>query len=181
MGFALSDSISPAICGEEQIINPRIYHTIKEVKNGAGAAPIKTPRGWLHIAHGVRACASGLRYVLYVFVTDLRDPTRVIAEPGGYFIAPYKSEYIGDVMNVIFSNGIAVRGEEIFIYYAACDTRLHVATTRMEVLLDYAFNNQADAGTTGACTRQRIALVEQNLAYAAQQGLQVGQESSWRI
>lgn len=180
MGFALSESINPAVCGEEQIINKRVYHTIKEVKNGAGAAPIKTPKGWLHVAHGVRACASGLRYVLYVFVTDLDDPTKVIAEPGGYFIAPYKGEYIGDVMNVIFSNGIAVRGDEIFIYYAACDTRLHVATTTMEVLLDYAFNNPPDALATGACTRQRIGLVEKNLEYARRQGLQVGQESAWR-
>jgi len=180
MGFALSESTNPAICGPEQIINKRVYHTIKEVKNGAGAAPIKTPRGWLHVAHGVRACASGLRYVLYVYVTDLDDPTKVIAEPGGYFIAPYKSEYVGDVMNVIFSNGIAVRGDEIFIYYAACDTRLHVATTTMDRLLDYAFNNPHDALTTGACTRQRIELIRKNLAYAEQHGLQCGQEAHWR-
>lgn len=174
VGFALSDSTDPAVCGEEQIINRRLYHTIKEVKNGAGAAPIKTPKGWLHVAHGVRACASGLRYVLYVFVTDLNDPTRVIAEPGGYFIAPYKSEYFGDVMNVVFSNGIAVRGHDIFIYYASADTRLHVATTTMDVLLDYAFNNPPDALTTGACTRQRIALIEKNLTYAEATGLKIG-------
>ena len=180
MGFALSESTNPAECGEEKIINRRVYHTIKEVKNGAGAAPIKTPKGWLHVAHGVRACASGLRYVLYVYVTDLNDPTKVIAEPGGYLIAPYKGEYIGDVMNVIFSNGIAVRGDEIFIYYAACDTRLHVATTTMDVLLDYAFNNPEDALTTGACTRQRIDLVQKNLSYAQEHGLDLGQESTWR-
>ena len=180
MGFALSESTNPAECGEEKIINRRVYHTIKEVKNGAGAAPIKTPKGWLHVAHGVRACASGLRYVLYVYVTDLNDPTKVIAEPGGYLIAPYKGEYIGDVMNVIFSNGIAVRGDEIFIYYAACDTRLHVATTTMDVLLDYAFNNPEDALTTGACTRQRIDLVQKNLSYAKEHGLDLGQESTWR-
>jgi len=175
MGFALSESVNPAVCGEEQIINKRVYHTIKEVKNGAGAAPIKTPRGWLHVAHGVRACASGLRYVLYVYVTDLDDPTKVIAEPGGYLVAPYKDEYVGDVMNVIFSNGIAVRGEEVYIYYASCDTRLHVAKTDIPRLLDYAFNNEPDAGHTGACTRQRIALVERNLAYAEKVGLYVGQ------
>jgi 4-O-beta-D-mannosyl-D-glucose phosphorylase len=179
IGFALSDSINPAICGKEKIINQRTYHTIKEVKNGAGAAPIKTPKGWLHIAHGVRACASGLRYVLYVFVTDLNDPAKVIAEPGGYFIAPYRDEYVGDVMNVIFSNGVAVRGDEIHIYYAACDSRLHVATTTMDRLLDYAFNTPPDGLTTGACTRQRIELIERNLAYAAAKHLDLGQESTW--
>ncbi|MGF1452028.1 MAG: glycosidase [Opitutales bacterium] len=180
MGFALSEGVNPAICGEEQIINKREYHTIKEVKNGAGAAPIKTQKGWLHIAHGVRACASGLRYVLYIYVTDLNDPTKVVAEPSGYFIAPYKDEYIGDVMNVIFSNGIAVRGEEVFVYYASCDTRLHVAMTDIPTLLDYAFNNPADPLTTGKCTRQRIGLVEKNLEYAKAHGLDLGQESTWR-
>ena len=180
MGFALSDSTDPAICGEEKIINKRVYHTIKEVKNGAGAAPIKTPKGWLHVAHGVRNCASGLRYVLYVYVTDLDDPTKVIAEPGGFFIAPYKEERVGDVSNVIFSNGLAVRGDDIFIYYASCDTRLHVATTTMDTLLDYAFNNPADPLTTGACTRQRIDLVEKNLTYAKLNGIDVGQASTWQ-
>ncbi|HBR94065.1 MAG TPA: glycosidase [Opitutae bacterium] len=180
LGFALSDSTNPAICGEEQIINYRAYHTIKEVKNGAGAAPIKTPRGWLHIAHGVRNCASGLRYVLYAFVTDLKDPTQVIAEPGGHFIAPLGNERVGDVSNVIFSNGIAVRGEEVFVYYASCDTRMHVATTDIPTLLDYAFNTPADALRTGPCTQQRIDLIEQNLSYVKQTGIQVGQESTWR-
>jgi 4-O-beta-D-mannosyl-D-glucose phosphorylase len=179
VGFALSESTNPAECGEETIINKRVYHTVKEVKNGAGAAPIKTPKGWLHIAHGVRECASGLRYVLYVFVTDLKDPTKVIAEPGGFFIAPIGKERIGDVSNVIFSNGIAVKGEEVFIYYASCDTRLHVATTNIPTLLDYAFNNPPDARSTGACTRQRIQLAEKNLAYAMANGINIGQESSW--
>jgi 4-O-beta-D-mannosyl-D-glucose phosphorylase len=168
IGFALSDSVNPAVCGPETIINHRIYHTIKELKNGAGAAPIKTSKGWLHIAHGVRNCAAGLRYVLYVFVTDLNDPTRVIAEPGGYFMAPVGGERVGDVSNVLFSNGIAVRGEEVFIYYASCDTRLHVATSTIPVLLDYAFNNPPDAGRTGPCTRQRIDLIEKNVAFANQ-------------
>jgi 4-O-beta-D-mannosyl-D-glucose phosphorylase len=180
MGFALSDSTSPAVCGEERIINKRVYHTIKEAKNGAGSAPIKTPKGWLHVAHGVRNCASGLRYVLYVFVTDLNDPTKVIAEPGGFFIAPYKEERVGDVSNVIFSNGIAVRDDKIFIYYASCDTRMHVATTTMDQLLDYAFNNPIDPLTTGSCTRQRIDLVEKNLAYAQANKIDVGQETSWQ-
>lgn len=173
MGFALSDSVDPAICGEETIINRRLYHTIKEVKNGAGAAPIKTEKGWLHVAHGVRECAAGLRYVLYVFVTALDDPTRVVAEPGGYFIAPLGHERVGDVSNVVFSNGIAVRGEEVFIYYASCDTRLHVATTDIPTLIDYAFNNPVDPGTTHACTRQRIELIEKNLNYAKTAGIQL--------
>lgn len=175
IGFALSDSINPAICGHETIINHRVYHTIKEVKNGAGAAPIKTPKGWLHIAHGVRNCASGLRYVLYAFITALEDPTKVIAEPGGFFIAPLGSERVGDVSNVIFSNGLAVRDDDVFIYYASCDTRMHVATSQISTLLDYAFNNPSDALTTGACTRQRIELIEQNLAYAKAHNLKVGQ------
>lgn len=180
IGFALSDSINPAICGEERIINRRVYHTIKEVKNGAGAAPIKTAKGWLHIAHGVRECAAGLRYVLYLFVTDLKDPTKVIAEPGGYLIAPMGAERVGDVSNVVFSNGVAVSGDSVFIYYASCDTRLHVATTDLPTLLDYAFNNPPDAGTTGASTRQRIKLVERNLEYARRHSLKIGCESDWR-
>lgn len=175
IGFALSESINPAICGEEKIIDSRIYHTLKEAKNGAGATPIKTPQGWVHVAHGVRNCAAGLRYVLYVFVTDLEDPTKVIAEPGGYFIAPVGAERVGDVSNVVFSNGVTVRGEEVFIYYASCDTRLHVATSTIPALLDYAFNTPRDARRTGPCTRQRIDLIERNLAYAQAHGLNVGQ------
>ena len=128
----------------------------------------------------MRACASGLRYVLYVFVTDLDDPTKVIAKPGGFFIAPYEEEFVGDVMNVIFGNGIAVRGDDLFIYYASSDKRLHVATTTMDKLLDYAFNNPEDALTTIECTRQRIELIEKNLAYAKQQDIIMGQETSWR-
>jgi len=180
MGFALSDSIDPAICGEEKIINKRVYHTIKEAKNGAGAAPIKTPKGWLHIAHGVRECAAGLRYVLYVYVTDVNDPTKVIAEPSGFALAPIKDERVGDVSNVLFSNGIAVRGEEVFVYYASCDTRLHVATTDIPTLLDYAFNNPSDPLNTYDCTVQRRELVERNLEFAKSKGLDCGQESSWR-
>lgn len=166
IGFALSESTNPAICDEEKIIDARLYHTIKEVKNGAGAPPIKTERGWLHVAHGVRACAAGLRYVLYVFVTDLADPGKVIAAPGGHFIAPLGVERVGDVSNVVFSNGIAVRGEEVFIYYASSDTRLHVATSDIPTLLDYAFNTPEDALKTGPCTQQRIDLIDRNLAYA---------------
>ncbi len=180
IGWALSEGINPAVCGEEQIIDKRIYHTIKEVKNGAGAPPIKTDKGWVHIAHGVRECAAGLRYVLYTIVTDLNDPSKLIAEPGGYTLAPVGEERFGDVSNVLFTNGLAVRGEEVFLYYASSDTRLHVATTTLPRLLDYAFNNPADPLTSAACAAQRRELVERNLDFAKSSGLDLGQESSWR-
>jgi len=179
IGFALSESINPAECGEEQIIDHRIYHTIKEVKNGAGAPPVKTDQGWLHIVHGVRGCAAGLRYVLYTIVTDLEDPSRVIASPGGYTIAPLGEERVGDVSNVVFSNGLAVKGEEVYLYYASCDTRLHVATSDIPTLLDYAFNNPQDGLRTSECVKQRIDLVRRNLEYLESTGLQAGQQSTW--
>lgn len=180
IGWALSDSINPAICGPESIIDRRVYHTIKEVKNGAGAPPVKTERGWLHIAHGVRGCAAGLRYVLYCFVTDLADPSKVIAAPGGHFLAPFDTERVGDVSNVAFSNGLAVRGEEVFLYYASSDTRLHVATSDLPTLLDYAFNTPSDALRSHDCVVQRRELIDRNLAFAKEAGLNVGQEASWR-
>jgi len=180
IGWALSDSINPAVCGPETIIDHRVYHTMKEVKNGAGAPPVKTGRGWLHIAHGVRSCAAGLRYVLYCFVTDLADPSRVIAAPGGHFLAPFESERVGDVSNVVFSNGLAVRGEEVFLYYASSDTRLHVATSDLPTLLDYAFHTPPDALRSHDCVLQRRELIDRNLAYAKEAGLDVGQESAWR-
>lgn len=180
IGWALSDSIDPAVCGPETIIDHRIYHTMKEVKNGAGAPPVKTDRGWLHIAHGVRGCAAGLRYVLYCFVTDLADPSKVIAAPGGHFLAPFESERVGDVSNVAFSNGLAVRGEEVFLYYASSDTRLHVATSDLPTLLDYAFNTPPDALRSYDCVVQRRALIDRNLSYAKAAGLDVGQESTWK-
>lgn len=180
VGWALSDSVDPAVCDFEKIIDPRVYHTVKELKNGAGAPPVKTPEGWLHIMHGVRACAAGLRYVLYCIVTDLADPSKVIAAPGGYCLAPFESERVGDVSNVLFSNGLAVRGEEVFLYYASSDTRLHVATSDIPTLLDYAFNTPPDALRSGACVEQRSRLISRNLAYAEKAGLDVGQESVWR-
>ena len=138
IGWALVDDIANAEVKEQKIINFRVYHTIKEVKNGEGPAPIKTPQGWLHLAHGVRGCASGLRYVLYMYMTALDDPSRVIAEPAGFFIAPEGEEYIGDVMNVAFSSGwIEDEDGTIFIYYASSDTRMHVATSSVERLVDY--------------------------------------------
>ena len=180
IGWALSDSINPAACGPETIIDSRVYHTIKEVKNGAGAPPVKTEKGWLHIAHGVRGCASGLRYVLYCFITDLADPSKLIASPGGHFLAPFDTERVGDVSNVAFSNGLAVRGEEVFVYYASSDTRLHVATSDIPTLLDYAFNTPPDALTSHACVVQRRELIDRNLAYAKEAGIDVGQQAVWR-
>lgn len=163
IGWALIDDITHAEVREEQIINARHYHTIKEVKNGEGPAPIKTSQGWLHLAHGVRGTADGLRYVLYMYMTALDDPTRVIAEPGGLFLAPQGEEYLGDVMNVAFSNGwIATEDGRVFIYYASADTRLHVATSTIERLVDYCLHTPADGLTTGASVQTILQLVRKN-------------------
>ena len=161
IGWALVDSMENAVVKEEKIINARHYHTIKEVKNGEGPHPIKTPKGWLHLAHGVRGCASGLRYVLYMYMTALDDPTRVIAEPGGFFMAPEGGEYIGDVMNVLFSCGwIADPDGRVFIYYASSDTRLHVATSSVDRLVDYCMNTPADALRTGLSVKAINELID---------------------
>lgn len=145
IGWGLVDSMENAILDKEKIINFRVYHTIKELKNGEGPQPIKTEKGWLHLAHGVRNCAAGLRYVLYLYLTDLQDPTKLIAEPAGYFMAPRGDERIGDVSNVLFSNGwIADEDGTVFIYYASSDTRMHVATSTIDKLLDYCINTPAD-------------------------------------
>ncbi|MEG2061775.1 MAG: glycosidase [Alistipes sp.] len=166
IGWALIDDITHTEVKDEQIINFRHYHTIKEVKNGEGPHPIKTPQGWLHLAHGVRGCASGLRYVLYLYMTALEDPTRIIAEPGGYFMAPVGDEYIGDVMNVLFSNGwIADDDGRVFIYYASSDTRMHVATSTIEKLVDYCINTPADGLTTANSVVTLNELIDRNLAY----------------
>ena len=164
IGWALVDSMEHAVVKEEKIINRRFYHTIKEVKNGEGPHPIKTPQGWLHLAHGVRGCASGLRYVLYMYMTALDDPTRVIAEPAGFFLAPEGWEYIGDVMNVAFANGwIADEDGKVFIYYASSDTRLHVATSTVERLVDYCLHTPADGLRTGLSVEAINHLIDQNL------------------
>lgn len=163
IGWTLVDDITHAEVKEEKIINSRHYHTIKEVKNGEGPAPIKTSQGWLHLAHGVRGTADGLRYVLYMYMTALDDPTRVIAEPGGFFLAPQGEEYLGDVMNVAFSNGwIATDDGRVFIYYATADTRLHVATSTIAQLIDYCLNTPSDGLATAASVNTIIALVEKN-------------------
>ncbi|MBR1864257.1 MAG: glycosidase [Ruminococcus sp.] len=165
--FGLCEDITdPVICTEEKVISPRVYHTITEVKNGAGAVPIKTPRGWIHIAHGVRNTAAGLRYVIYVFATDLNDPSKLIASPSGLFIAPHGRERVGDVSNVCFTNGAIVRENgDIYIYYASSDTRVHVASTTVEKLMDYTFNTPSDPLRSVDCVKQRYALIEKNLKF----------------
>lgn len=165
IGWTLIDDITKAeITEPERIIDERIYHTIKEVKNGEGPHPIKTPKGWLHLAHGVRNCASGLRYVLYMYMTALDEPWRKIASPGGYFMAPVGEEYTGDVMNVLFANGwIADEGGKVFIYYASSDTRMHVATSTIDRLVDYCLNTPADGLTTAESVRTINRLIDANL------------------
>lgn len=166
IGWGLVDDMTNAEVCEEQIIEHRIYHTIKEVKNGEGPHPIKTSKGWLHLAHGVRGCASGLRYVLYLYMTALDEPWKVIAQPGGYFMAPVGEEYIGDVMNVLFSNGwIADEDGKVFIYYASSDTRMHVATSTVDRLVDYCLNTPADGLTTGKSVETINKLIDKNLEY----------------
>jgi 4-O-beta-D-mannosyl-D-glucose phosphorylase len=172
IGWALADSIERAVIHQETIIDPKVYHTVKEAKNGAGPAPLKTPRGWLHIAHGVRHTAAGLRYVLYALLCDLEHPERVIHRPGGYFIAPRGEERTGDVSNVTFCNGAVLRGDgRIFIYYASSDTRIHVATTTVERMLDYVVNTPEDPLRSCACVEQRLALIDRNLQMARRVGL----------
>lgn len=171
IAFGLADDIEHAVIEEETIIDPRVYHTIKELKNGAGAPPIKTPEGWLHIAHGVRGCAAGLRYVLYAFLCDLEEPDKVLYRPGGYLMAPYGEERVGDVSNVLFCNGAVARDDgSLFIYYASSDTRMHVATTSVDRMLDYVKNTPPDGGRSAACVAQRLELIERNLAYLSQRG-----------
>lgn len=166
IGWALIDDMANANVLSELIIDKRYYHTIKEVKNGEGPHPIKTPEGWLHLAHGVRACAAGLRYVLYLYMTALDDPTKVIAQPGGYFLAPKGEERIGDVSNVLFSNGwIADEDGTVFIYYASCDTRMHVAVSTVELLVDYCMNTPEDGLRSAASVAKINELIDRNKQY----------------
>lgn len=171
IGFGLCQDITHAVLDEEIITSARRYHTITESKNGEGATPIRTEKGWLHIAHGVRNTAAGLRYVIYLFVTDLQEPWKVIAEPGGFLIAPRDWERVGDVSNVVFTNGAIVdENNNVYIYYASSDTRLHVASTTIEKLLDYAFNTPADPLRSADCVAQRCALIRRNLDLLQQEG-----------
>lgn len=167
IGWGLCDDITHAVIEDEWIIDERQYHTIKESKNGAGATPIKTPAGWLHIAHGVRGTAAGLRYVLYAFLCDLHEPWKVIARPGGYFLAPEFEERVGDVSNVVFCNGAVAREDgSLYIYYGSSDTRTHVASTSIERMIDYVRNTPPDGMRSYACVEQRMALIQKNLALA---------------
>ena len=166
IGFGLCDDITHAVIDEETIISPRRYHTITESKNGAGAPPIKTDKGFIHIAHGVRNTAAGLRYVLYAFATAPDDPARVIAEPGGVLLGPLGRERVGDVSNVVFTNGVIADDDgRVYIYYASSDTRMHVAATDVDRLCDYVFNTPQDALRSPDCVRQRAALIKRNLEY----------------
>ena len=163
IGWALVDDMTHAEVKEEKIIYERKYHTITEVKNGEGPHPLKTDKGWLHLAHGVRGTADGLRYVLYMYMTSLEDPTKVIAKPGGFFLVPEGNEYIGDVMNVAFANGwIKDDDGKVFIYYASADTRLHVATSTVERLVDYCMNTPEDGLTTSASVETIKKLIAKN-------------------
>lgn len=166
IGWALCGDITHAEIHEEKIIEPRLYHTIKEVKNGEGPVPIRTPKGWLHLAHGVRGTAAGLRYVLYMYMTSLEDPSHVIARPGGYFMAPQSDERVGDVSNVLFANGwIADADGKVFIYYASSDTRLHVATSTVERLVDYCLHTPEDGLCTAASVETIKHLIARNKAF----------------
>ena len=163
IGWALVDDMTHAEVKEEKIIYERKYHTITEVKNGEGPHPLKTAKGWLHLAHGVRGTADGLRYVLYMYMTSLEDPTKVIAKPGGFFLVPEGSEYIGDVMNVAFANGwIKDEDGRVLIYYASADTRLHVATSSVDRLVDYCMNTPEDRLTTSASVETIKKLIAKN-------------------
>ena len=164
MGWGLTDSIEHAVINEEVIVDNRAYHTITELKNGQGPAPIKTDKGWLHLAHGVRGCAAGMRYVLYVFMTDLKKPWLLTHKPAGYFMAPRGPERVGDVSNVLFTNGwIAKDNGDLYIYYASSDARMHVATTTVDKLVDHVINAPADPGRTHACVKQRTDFINKNL------------------
>jgi 4-O-beta-D-mannosyl-D-glucose phosphorylase len=167
IGWALVDSMEHAVITEEKVLSRRCYHTIKESKNGEGPHPIKTSKGWLHLAHGVRGCASGLRYVLYMYMTSLEDPSEVIAEPAGFFMAPEGEEYVGDVMNVLFTNGwICDPDGKVFIYYASSDTRMHVATSTVDRLVDYCLNTVPDGFRTGASVDVLNRLINRNQGVA---------------
>ena len=163
ISWALIDDITHAVVKKEIVIEQRHYHTIKEVKNGEGPHPIKTPEGWLHLAHGVRACAAGLRYVLYLYMTSLDDPSKVIAQPGGYFMAPVGEERTGDVSNVLFSNGwIADEDGTVYIYYASSDTRMHVATSTIERLIDYCRHTPEDRLRSTTSVKSIYDIIEAN-------------------
>jgi 4-O-beta-D-mannosyl-D-glucose phosphorylase len=164
IGFGLAEDITNAVVENEIVIDNRVYHTVSEMKNGMGPAPIKTKQGWLHLAHGVRNTAAGLRYILYLFMTDLKDITKIIHKPGGYFLAPEGAERIGDVSNVVFSNGwITDQDGTVFIYYASSDTRMHVATSTIEKLIDYVIKTPEDGFRSAASVKNIYKLIQNNI------------------
>lgn len=164
IGFGLCGDIEHAVIDEEIITSRRVYHTLTECKNGAGAVPIRGKKCWIHIAHGVRNTAAGLRYVLYAFGTDLKDPSKLVAEPSGVFLVPLGAERVGDVSNVVFTNGaIARENGEVYIYYASCDTRMHVAVTDIDRLEDYLFQTPKDPLRSPDCVKQRCELIDRNM------------------
>lgn len=182
IGFGLSITMEGAVVEEEIVIDKRAYHTVYEAKNGLGPAPIKTEKGWLHMAHGVRSCADGLRYVLYLFLTDLEDITKVINKPAGYFMAPEGEERVGDVSNVLFSNGwIADEDGKVFIYYGSSDTRLHVATSTIEQLLDYVINTPEDRLRSAASVETLTHIIDRNLEYVKNEGGQLAAKSFQKV
>ncbi len=170
IGWGLSKSMDPAVVDNETIVDERQYHTIKELKNGQGPAPVRTAKGWLHIAHGVRGTAAGFRYVMYAFLSDLQEPWRVTHRPGGYLLAPNGEERVGDVSNVTFCNGMVARANgDLFIYYASSDTRTHVVTTTIAKMLDYVLNTPPDPLRSAACVQQRLDLIRRNRAFLKNQ------------
>lgn len=172
IGWGLTESMEKAMVTDEKIIDPKVYHTIKEVKNGQGPAPIKTAEGWLHLAHGVRNTAAGLRYVLYMFMTSLKDPSQVIHRPAGHFMAPQGDERIGDVSNVLFANGWITKPKgDVYIYYASSDTRLHVATSTIQRLVDYCKSTPEDGLRSYASVQTRNRLIDKNLEFMKKEGL----------
>lgn len=174
IGFGLSTSIENATITEENVIDKKIYHTVYEAKNGLGPAPIKTAKGWLHLAHGVRNTAAGLRYVLYMFMTDLDELTKVTHKPAGYFLAPEGEERVGDVSNVVFSNGwIADEDGKVFIYYASSDTRMHVATSSIAQLIDYVTNNPADGLRSATSVETIIDIIDRNKSFMAKETISI--------
>jgi 4-O-beta-D-mannosyl-D-glucose phosphorylase len=167
IGLGYADSMENAVVDKEFIVDEKHYHTVYEVKNGQGPAPIKTPQGWIHLAHGVRNTAAGLRYVLYVFMTDLHDLTKVIHKPAGYFIAPDGAERVGDVSNVTFSNGWILDDDgTVFIYYASSDTRMHVATSSVERLVDYCLNTPEDGFRSATSVETLKGIIQRNKDYS---------------
>lgn len=166
IGLGYIDAMTNPVVTNEKIINNKVYHTIYELKNGLGPAPIKTEKGWLHLAHGVRNTAAGLRYTLYMFMTDLNDISKVIYQPAGYFMAPIHEERVGDVSNVLFSNGwITDADGTVYIYYASSDTRMHVATSSVEKLIDYCMNSPVDTFTSAGSVQTIINLIDKNKGF----------------